>query len=159
MQRIEFVDGDNKHYIVSVPVSGQEKTLRLRMWVAYDKGNRWSNHDYKEVKRGYYLYFSLEEPSFAYPARIIVPRSENCRVYLGAVSRHSKGWYRDFSRVAEKFVRFVVEDFFSDMQFVWEELYKSSWDGEGSGVGMYCDYYKTVNPKKEWLSAEGGQCV
>ena len=153
MPTIEFVDEDNKYYIVSVPVVGQESQLRLRMWVAYDRGNRYSYEEYREVQRGYYLYFSLEESSCTYPARIISTRNENCRVYLGEVSRHSKKWYREFSRLAERIVLSAVEELFPNMQFAWEELYTSSWDGVGSGVGMYCDFYTILLPKKEWLSA------
>ena len=156
MQKIEFVDEDNRNYIVSVPVVGQEKQLRLRMWVAYDRGNRYSYNDCTEIKRGYYLYFSLEEPSGVYPARIISTGNENCRVYLGEVSRHSKNWYKEFSILAERIVLPTVEEIFPDMRFAWEELYTSSWDGTGSGVGMYCDFYRIVSPKEKWLRVGKG---
>ena len=153
MQKIEFVDVDYENYIVSVPVLEQEKPLRIRMWVAYDRGDRYSNHDYKEVKRGYYLYLSLEEPSFGYPARIITTRDENCRVYLGKVNRHSKGWYRDFSVLAGKIVLSAVNELFSGFKFDWESIYCGTWNGQGSGVGLYCDFYKIITPKVKWLSA------
>lgn len=153
MQKIEFIDEDNRNYIVSAPVVGQEKQLRLRMWVAYDRGNRYSYEDCTEVKRGYYLYFSLEKTSYTYPARIISTGSENYRVFLGGVSRHSRRWYKDFSVLAGRIALSACKDLFPNMQFSWEELYESSWDGVGSGVGMYCDFYKTILPKEEWLSA------
>ena len=152
MQKIEFVDADYENYIVSVPVLEQEKPLLLRMWVAYDKGDRCSNHDYKEVKRGYYLYLSLEEPSFGYPARIIATRSENCRVYLGAVNKHSKGWYKDFSLLAGKIVLPAAKELFPEFKLDWESVYSGTWDGQGSGVGLYSDFYKIVIPKMNWLN-------
>lgn len=153
MQKIEFVDANYENYIVSVPILEQEKPMRLRMWVAYDKGERPSYYEYKKVKRGYYLYLSLEEPSFDYPARIIMAGAENCRVYLGAVNRHSKGWYKDFSVLAGKIVLSAVSELFSGFKLDWENSYCSTWSGRGSGVGWNCDFYKIVSPKRNWLYA------
>ena len=154
MLKFQFVDENDTNYRVSVPVLEQEKPMRLRMWVAYEKGKRFSDYDYQEVKRGYYFYLSLEEVSFGYPARMLTTGSENCRVYLGAVNRHSKGWYRDFSRLAEKMAVSAVHELFSDFKFDWENSYCDTWSGQGSGVGLYCDFYTIVSPKVNWIYAE-----
>ncbi len=151
MQRIEFRDANDLNYIVSVPVLAQDKPTLLRMWVAYDKGKRCSYYDYSDVKRGYYLYFSFEEPSPDYPCRILSTYKNNYRLYLGEVKRKSEGWYKDFSTLAAEIVLPAIKETFSDLNFDWDKLSFRSWSGRGSGVGMYCDFYKIIFPKDSWL--------
>ncbi len=153
MQSIEFRDAMEFNYIVSVPVLEQEAPLLLRMWVAYDRGKRYSQYDYSEVKRGYYLYFSFEEPSPDYPARILSTHKDNCRLYLGEVNRKSKGWSRDFSDLAGKIVLSAMKETFSELKFDWDNLSFGYWSGKGSGVGLFCDFYRIFLPKKDWLYA------
>ena len=81
MAEIRFQDNEERNCVVNVPVCNQEVPMVLRMWVAYDRGHRYSQYDYSEVKRGYYLYFSLEEIARDYPARIFSINGKNCRVY------------------------------------------------------------------------------
>ena len=47
MQKIKFRDENDFNYIVSVPVLNQETPMRLRMWVAYDRGGRCSPYERK----------------------------------------------------------------------------------------------------------------
>lgn len=151
MQKVEFLDEDGFNYMVSIPVLGEEKPLLLRMWVAYDRGRRYSQFDYSEVFRGYYLYCSFEESSEEWFVRSLSSNTNNCRVYLGEVKRQSGGWARDFSRLAESIVFKVVKDIFPDLKLDWEKLYRSYWSGKGSGVGLFCDFYKVILPKEAWL--------
>lgn len=151
MQKIEFRDEHELNYVVSVPVINKEKTFLLRMWVAYDRGGRYSCYDYAEVKRGYYLYFSFEEPIEKYPARGLLIDGKNCRLYLGEVKRHSKGWYKDFAKLASEIMFAAIEEEFSKLVLDWENVSYQCWSGKGSGVGMYCDFYTIILPKKEWL--------
>ena len=155
MQRIEFRDANEFNYMVSVPVLGQNEKMVLRMWVAYDRGRRYSQYDYSEVKRGYYLYFSFEEISTDYPARILATHKDNCRLYLGEVKRRSEGWARDFSDLAGEIVLKVINEIFGELTFDWDHLSFSFWSGRGSGVGLFCDFYKVFLPKKEWFYAKG----
>lgn len=152
MPKIEFRDENDFNYVVSVPVLNQEKPILLRMWVAYDVGNRCSYCEYAYVKRGFYLYFSFEEPSPDYPARILMSDTKNCRLYLGEVKRKSKGWYKDFANLAGEIVMDAIKDRFTDMSFDWEKLYYSYWSGKGTGVGLFSDFYQIVLPKKEWIA-------
>lgn len=151
MQRIKFRDANEVNYMVSVPVAGQDKSMVLRMWVAYDRGRRYSEYDYSEVKRGYYLYFSFEEISPDYPARILSTHRDNCRVFLGEVKRRSEGWGRDFSALAGEIVGGAIKDIFAEYDLDWEKVSSCWWSGRGSGVGMFCDFYRIVLPKKGWL--------
>ena len=151
MQNIEFKDEDGFDYLVSVPVLNQDKLNVLRMWVAYDMGKRYSYYDYSEVKRGYYLYFSLEEIHKDYLARSLSTHAENCRIFLGEVSRRSKGWHKDFAQLAEKIVLPAIQDLFPEMELDWENLSYCYWSGKGSGVGMFCDFYKILQPRETWL--------
>jgi len=153
MQRIEFRGVDDWNQMISIPVLEQEKPTVLRMWVAYDKGRRCSQYDYSEVKRGYYLYFSFEEPSPDYPARILNIYGNNCRVYLGEVERRSRGWHKDFADLAGKIVLTVINDIFPELKLEWDKISSCYWNGKGSGVGMFCDCYKVLLPKVEWLKA------
>ena len=141
--------------MVSVPVLGQDEKTVLRMWVAYDRGRRYSQYDYSEVKRGYYLYFSFEEISPDYPARILSTHKDNCRLYLGEVKRRSEGWARDFSDLAGEIVLRVVNEIFADVILDWENLSSSHWSGRGSGVGLFCDCYRVFLPQKNWFYAKG----
>jgi len=155
MQRIEFRDANEFNYMVSVPVIGQDEKMVLRMWVAYDRGRRYSQYDYSEVKRGYYLYFSFEEISSDYPARILSTHKDNCRLYLGEVNRRSEGWARDFSSLAAEIVCSVIKEIFADLVFDWEHLSSNRWSGRGSGVGLFCDCYRVFQPKKNWFYSKG----
>ena len=155
MQRIEFRDANEFNCMVSVPVLGQDEKTVLRMWVAYDRGRRYSQYDYSEVKRGYYLYFSFEEISPDYPARILSTHKDNCRLYLGEVKRRSEGWARDFSDLAGEIVLRVVNEIFADVILDWENLSSSHWSGRGSGVGLFCDCYRVFLPQKNWFYAKG----
>lgn len=155
MQRIEFRDANEFNCMVSVPVLGQDEKTVLRMWVAYDRGRRYSQYDYSEVKRGYYLYFSFEEISSDYPARILSTHKDNCRLYLGEVKRRSEGWARDFSDLAGEIVLRVVNEIFADVILDWENLSSSHWSGRGSGVGLFCDCYRVFLPQKNWFYAKG----
>ena len=154
MSKIVFRDGNETNYVVNIPLLNQTKPMLLRIWVAYDRGNRTSYYDYSKVKRGYYLYFSFEERAMDYPARILLTSEDNCRLYLGEVKKHSEGWYKDFSALAEKIVIPAMQDMFSDYVLDWTKMYSYCWSGKGSGVGMHCDFYKIVLPKKEWLFAK-----
>lgn len=151
MQKIEFRDEHELNYVVSVPVINKEKTSLLRMWVAYDRGGRYSYYDYAEVKRGYYLYFSFEEPIKDYLARGLLIDGNNCRLYLGEVKRHSQGWYRDFSKLASEMLFLIIKEAFPKLKLDWENVSYQYWSGRGSGVGLYCDFYAIFLPKKEWL--------
>lgn len=151
MAEIRFQDKDERNCVVNVPVCNQEVPMVLRMWVAYDRGHRYSQYDYSEVKRGYYLYFSLEEIARDYPARIFSINGKNCRVYLGEVKRKSKGWHRDFARLAETIAPAAMKELFSEFKFDLEQVSFRDWSGRGSGVGLYCDFYKIILPKVEWL--------
>jgi len=151
MTKIEFRDSEDYNYVINVPIANQDKPTVLRMWVAYDKGRRYSYYDYSEVKRGFYLYFSLEEVASDYPARILSTHKANCRLFLGEVSRKSKGWYRDFAVLAEELVHPVVEERFAEFELNWEKMKGHCWSGRGSGVGMYCDLYTVITPKEKWL--------
>lgn len=151
MQRIRFRDVNDRNCMVSVPVNGQEKPVVLRMWVAYDRGRRYSQYDYAEVKRGYYLYFSFEELSTDYPARILSTHRDNCRVFLGEVKRRSEGWHRDFSNLAGEIAEVVIHDILAGYDLDWNNLSDCWWSGRGSGVGMFCDFYQIIMPKREWL--------
>ncbi len=155
MPKIEFTDNNGLHYMVSVPVLDEDKPMILRMWVAYDRGRRYSQYDYSEVKRGYYLYFSFEEQSPDYPARILSTHKDNCRLYLGEVKRKSNGWHRDFSNLAGKIIFSVIQENFPDLYVNWNNLSYSCWTGNGSGVGLFCDFYKILFPQKEWVNKIG----
>ena len=129
MQIIEFRDANEFNYMVSVPVQGIDDATVLRMWVAYDKGGRYSQYDYTEVKRGYYLYFSFEELSTDYPARILSSNQNNCRVFLGEVKRKSEGWSRDFSNLSGEIAISIIKEKFTDLSFDWERISYCSWSG------------------------------
>ena len=151
MQRVKFMDEEKINYMVSVPVTNQETPLLLRMWVAYDRGNRCSYYDYSDVKRGYYLFFSLEEPRTDYPGRSLSMDGRNCRLYLGEVKRQSEGWHKDFSNLAEEILPHVMKEKFADFEFDWKNMSFASWSGKGTGVGMYADFYIIFLAKKEWV--------
>ena len=151
MERIVFQDEYNRNCIFNVPVLNQEKPMVLRMWVAYDRGRRYSQYDYSEVKRGYYLFFSFEETSPDYIMRILSVNGYNCRVFLGEVKRGSKGWHRDFAKLAEKIVGAAIEDMYAEKELDWEQSSIWHWNGIGGGVGLYRDFYKVVIPKEAWL--------
>jgi len=153
MQKIEFRDTNGINYIVNVPILNQEKPMLLRMWVAYDRGRRYSQYDYSEVKRGFYLYFSLEEVSDGYPARTLLIDRDNWRLYLGEVKRKSEGWYKDFSELAGEIALSAINEKFPNFSFDWSKMSFSYWSGKGSGVGLYCDFYQIFLPQKEWLFA------
>ena len=151
MTEILFRDSDDRNYVVNIPICNQNTPMVLRMWVAYDRGMRYSEYDYSEVKRGYYLYISLEEIATDYPARCLSINGQNCRIYLGAVKRKSNGWYRDFAKLAETIVLSALKDYFSEFELDFEHIRTYEWSGKGSGVGLYCDFYKIELPKVEWL--------
>ena len=151
MRKIRFQDEYDRNCIFNVPILNLEKAMVLRMWVAYDRGMRCSYYDYSEVKRGYYLYFSIEEIPTDYPARGLSIDGKNCRVFLGEVKRKSKGWHGDFSKLAEEIAEEVIKDRYPKLELDWEKSDVWHWSGVGSGVGMYCDFYQVVLPKLEWI--------
>ena len=151
MAKIQFRDNYDGNCVVNLPICNQEKPMVLRMWVAYDKGMRYSQYDYDKVNRGYYLYLSLEEFSTDYPARCLSISGDNCRIYLGEVKRKSEGWHRDFSKLAERIAVAAIKELFSELAFDFEGMTTFYWSGRGSGVGMYCDFYRIILPKVAWL--------
>lgn len=150
-KRICFQDEYGRNCIYNVPVLNQEKPMVLRMWVAYDIGMRCSMYDYAKVRRGYYLYLSFEEMSADYPARILSIDGKNCRVLLGEVKRKSKGWHKDFAKMAEEIAEYAIRDLYPDAVLDWNQSEIWHWNGTGSGIGMICDCYRVVLPKEMWL--------
>lgn len=152
MNNITFRDNNQLNFIVNIPVLDQEQPLILRMWVAYDKGRRCSQYDYSTVERGYYLYFSFETPSDGYPARTLSIDGKNCRLFLGEVERKKEKDYREFAELAEKIAVNAIELYYPNLKLDWDNVTRDIWLGDGSGVGMYCDFYRVCVPTPELIN-------
>ena len=152
MSNIIFRDNNQLNYIVNVPILQQEENTILRMWVAYDKGKRRSQYDFSIVERGYYLYFSFEEEIGGYLARTLSIDGRNGRLFLGEANKKNEKEYRQFAKLAEKIAEKAVKLYYPELNLDLDNCSRSLWDGEGTGVGMYCDFYKMYMPTKELVS-------
>lgn len=152
MNNITFRDNNQLNYIVNIPVLEQDKPINLRMWVAYDKGRRCSQYDYSTVERGYYLYFSFETPSDGYPVRTLSIDGKNSRLFLGEVDRKKEKDYRQFAELAEKIAENAIKIYYPNLKLDWNNMSHTIWDGDGSGVGMYCDFYQVHMPGAELIA-------
>ena len=97
---IEFMDACGYGYGWRFPIKNTETPMRLKMWVVYDIGY-YSNVEYKDIPRGYYLYISEQE--LCSMGITLDTGNVNVRVLLSKVKRKSEGAYRDCLEKAGKY--------------------------------------------------------
>ena len=140
---LEFKDTEDCDYMISFPVKNRENTLKLRLWVNYERGNRESFYDYQFLYRGFYLYISLE--STWEVGRTLESNEYNRRVFLGGVQRKSSKGYREFAEKAGKHARDIVEKYCKDLEIDWNNGTASRWSGDENDYGMWREYYKITH--------------
>lgn len=140
-EALEFKDAAGYNYLLSFPVKNTDKPLRLRLWVEYEIGG-YSYSEFTRIRRGYYLYISVEESCNMGIA--LESNRYNTRILLGEVRRKSESACRDFSEKAAKYGRKLVEMLCADLEVEWEKGRSSRWSGEGNRVGMWSDVYYSL---------------
>lgn len=142
-----FKDHEGDNFMLSFPAAENDVPMKLKLWVAYEKGGT-CNSTFQRIKRGYYLYVSVEETSSM--ARVMTASSCNSRVFLGEVKRRSEKSCREFSEKAGNVAEDIVKQICKDSIIIdWDNCTAIRWSGKRNRLGMYSEMYDAIYPDSD----------
>lgn len=107
---LPFVDDDKKVYRLIYPVK-KSNSQRLCMWVQYDRIGT--------VRRGYYLYISVENMEQCGISYLIDGSACHGKVLLMEAERNTRGAYYEAGVMAGCYAKQIIEEFCKGIEVDW----------------------------------------